>query len=154
MPRKRIGELPLPEGWDYGRDYDGKIYFIDHNSKKTTWIDPRDRYAVHIYTHSYLRCRRSVPPSRRPTVTRVAVPRVRSPARLARLHPTYKSVRPRYLNSVPDAPCRSAFRRGPRAAVKGRRTAPQRRRPPAAHVTRDPKQKHGAKKKRARTREF
>ncbi|XP_974791.2 protein kibra isoform X1 [Tribolium castaneum] len=44
MPRKRNGELPLPEGWDYGRDYDGKIYFIDHNSKKTTWIDPRDRF--------------------------------------------------------------------------------------------------------------
>ncbi|XP_030758332.1 protein kibra isoform X1 [Sitophilus oryzae] len=44
MPRKRNGEIPLPEGWDFGRDYDGKIYFIDHNSKKTTWIDPRDRY--------------------------------------------------------------------------------------------------------------
>lgn len=34
----------MPEGWDFGRDYDGKLYFIDHNSKKTTWIDPRDRY--------------------------------------------------------------------------------------------------------------
>ncbi|CAG9762587.1 unnamed protein product [Ceutorhynchus assimilis] len=44
MPRKRNGEIPLPDGWDFGRDYDGKIYFIDHNSKKTTWIDPRDRY--------------------------------------------------------------------------------------------------------------
>lgn len=43
MPRKRNGEIPLPEGWDYGQDYDGKIYFIDHNTKKTTWIDPRDR---------------------------------------------------------------------------------------------------------------
>ncbi|ERL91241.1 hypothetical protein D910_08576 [Dendroctonus ponderosae] len=43
MPRKRNGEIPLPDGWDFGRDYDGKIYFIDHNSKKTTWIDPRDR---------------------------------------------------------------------------------------------------------------
>ncbi|KAK9886966.1 hypothetical protein WA026_019224 [Henosepilachna vigintioctopunctata] len=43
MPRKRNGEIPLPEGWDYGQDYDGKIYFIDHISKKTTWIDPRDR---------------------------------------------------------------------------------------------------------------
>lgn len=43
MPRKRSGEIPLPEGWDFGRDYDGKIYFIDHNSKKTSWIDPRDR---------------------------------------------------------------------------------------------------------------
>ncbi|XP_017772519.1 PREDICTED: protein kibra isoform X1 [Nicrophorus vespilloides] len=44
MPRKRNGEIPLPEGWDFARDYDGKVYFIDHNSKKTTWIDPRDRY--------------------------------------------------------------------------------------------------------------
>ncbi|CAG9854227.1 unnamed protein product [Phyllotreta striolata] len=44
MPRKRNGEIPLPDGWDFGRDYDGKIYFIDHISKKTTWIDPRDRY--------------------------------------------------------------------------------------------------------------
>lgn len=43
MPRKRNGEIPLPEGWDFARDYDGKVYFIDHHSKKTTWIDPRDR---------------------------------------------------------------------------------------------------------------
>ncbi|KAK9497147.1 hypothetical protein O3M35_004519 [Rhynocoris fuscipes] len=44
MPRRRNGEIPLPEGWDFARDYDGKIYFIDHKNKKTTWIDPRDRY--------------------------------------------------------------------------------------------------------------
>ncbi|XP_021928968.1 protein kibra isoform X2 [Zootermopsis nevadensis] len=44
MPRRRNGEIPLPDGWDFARDYDGKIYFIDHNSKKTTWIDPRDRF--------------------------------------------------------------------------------------------------------------
>lgn len=43
MPRRRNGEIPLPEGWDFAQDYDGKVYFIDHNSKKTTWIDPRDR---------------------------------------------------------------------------------------------------------------
>lgn len=46
MPRRRNGEIPLPEGWDYAQDYDGKVYFIDHNSKKTTWIDPRDRYDI------------------------------------------------------------------------------------------------------------
>jgi hypothetical protein len=33
----------LPQGWDVGKDYDGKVYFIDHNTKKTTWIDPRER---------------------------------------------------------------------------------------------------------------
>ncbi|CAG0883324.1 unnamed protein product [Cyprideis torosa] len=43
MPRKRYGELPLPAGWEMARDFDGKEYFIDHNTKQTTWIDPRDK---------------------------------------------------------------------------------------------------------------
>lgn len=37
------GEFPLPEGWDIAKDFDGKIYYIDHNTKKTTWLDPRDQ---------------------------------------------------------------------------------------------------------------
>ncbi|XP_029439691.1 protein KIBRA [Rhinatrema bivittatum] len=40
MPRK---ELPLPEGWEKAWDFDGKAYYIDHTSKTTSWIDPRDR---------------------------------------------------------------------------------------------------------------
>ncbi|XP_046624064.1 protein kibra isoform X1 [Neodiprion virginianus] len=44
MPRRRNGEIPLPDGWDVARDFDGKVYFIDHNTRKTTWIDPRDRF--------------------------------------------------------------------------------------------------------------
>lgn len=40
MPRK---ELPLPEGWEEARDFDGKVYFIDHINQCTSWIDPRDR---------------------------------------------------------------------------------------------------------------
>ncbi|XP_015479917.1 protein WWC2 isoform X2 [Parus major] len=44
MPRKAgNGQLPLPDGWEEARDYDGKIFYIDHNSKQTSWIDPRDR---------------------------------------------------------------------------------------------------------------
>ncbi|XP_039957587.1 protein kibra [Bactrocera neohumeralis] len=38
------GEYPLPDGWDIATDFDGKTYYIDHNTKKTTWLDPRDRY--------------------------------------------------------------------------------------------------------------
>ncbi|XP_067422721.1 protein KIBRA [Emydura macquarii macquarii] len=41
MPRK---ELPLPEGWEEAWDFDGKVYYIDHTNKTTSWIDPRDRY--------------------------------------------------------------------------------------------------------------
>ncbi|XP_018396456.1 PREDICTED: protein kibra [Cyphomyrmex costatus] len=44
MPRRRNGEIPLPDGWDVAHDFDGKVYFIDHNTRKTTWIDPRDRF--------------------------------------------------------------------------------------------------------------
>ncbi|XP_066487879.1 protein WWC2 [Tiliqua scincoides] len=44
MPRKvGNGQLPLPEGWEEARDYDGKVFYIDHNTKQTSWIDPRDR---------------------------------------------------------------------------------------------------------------
>ncbi|XP_022242224.1 protein kibra-like [Limulus polyphemus] len=43
MPIGRNDDIPLPDGWDIGRDVDGKIYFIDHINRKTTWIDPRDR---------------------------------------------------------------------------------------------------------------
>lgn len=35
--------LPLPPNWEVRQDYDGKIYYIDHTKKITTWIDPRDR---------------------------------------------------------------------------------------------------------------
>lgn len=41
MPRP---ELPLPQGWEQARDFDGKVYYIDHASRTTSWIDPRDRY--------------------------------------------------------------------------------------------------------------
>lgn len=47
MPRKRntgAGELLLPPGWDEDTDVDGRTFYIDHNSKITTWIDPRDRW--------------------------------------------------------------------------------------------------------------
>uniref|UniRef100_A0A8C6VVV6 WW and C2 domain containing 1 n=1 Tax=Nothobranchius furzeri TaxID=105023 RepID=A0A8C6VVV6_NOTFU len=40
MPRK---ELPLPDGWEEARDFDGKVYYIDHINHCTSWIDPRDR---------------------------------------------------------------------------------------------------------------
>lgn len=40
----RHGEVPLPDGWEKAVDSAGRTYFIDHVNKKTTWIDPRDRY--------------------------------------------------------------------------------------------------------------
>jgi hypothetical protein len=31
----------LPEGWAEGTTKDGRVYYIDHISKVTTWTDPR-----------------------------------------------------------------------------------------------------------------
>nr|XP_012640306.1 protein WWC3 [Microcebus murinus] len=43
-PRAReSAELPLPSGWEEARDYDGRVFYIDHNTRQTSWIDPRDR---------------------------------------------------------------------------------------------------------------
>jgi len=49
MSRRGLIELgdeeqrPLPDGWDIGTDVDGKVFYIDHRTRQTTWIDPRDR---------------------------------------------------------------------------------------------------------------
>ncbi|XP_078459162.1 LOW QUALITY PROTEIN: protein WWC2-like [Lampetra planeri] len=43
MPKRGNGGLPLPSGWEEARDFDGKVFYIDHNTKQTSWIDPRDR---------------------------------------------------------------------------------------------------------------
>ena len=36
-------ELPLPSGWEESVDFDGRVFYIDHNTKRTSWLDPRDR---------------------------------------------------------------------------------------------------------------
>ncbi|XP_042195874.1 protein KIBRA [Callorhinchus milii] len=46
MPKPNGGGelLPLPPGWEEAADLDGKVYYIDHNTKQTSWVDPRDRW--------------------------------------------------------------------------------------------------------------
>uniref|UniRef100_A0A8B9TXK3 WW domain-containing protein n=1 Tax=Anas zonorhyncha TaxID=75864 RepID=A0A8B9TXK3_9AVES len=41
-----LSELPLPAGWEEARDFDGRVFYIDHNTRQTSWIDPRDRYGA------------------------------------------------------------------------------------------------------------
>ncbi|XP_030057477.1 protein WWC3 isoform X2 [Microcaecilia unicolor] len=41
--RWESSELPLPAGWEEARDFDGRLFYIDHNTRQTSWIDPRDR---------------------------------------------------------------------------------------------------------------
>lgn len=44
VPQNAQGELqlgPLPHGWEQSVTEQGEIYFIHHQTKKTTWFDPR-----------------------------------------------------------------------------------------------------------------
>lgn len=34
--------LPLPPGWERGISQDGEVYYIDHNTKSTSWTHPGD----------------------------------------------------------------------------------------------------------------
>lgn len=34
---------PLPEGWDRAETEDGEVYFINHQTRVTSWFDPRIR---------------------------------------------------------------------------------------------------------------
>ncbi|KAI8972706.1 E3 ubiquitin-protein ligase RSP5 [Pilobolus umbonatus] len=34
---------PLPAGWEIRTNSDGRRYFVDHNTRTTTWVDPRTR---------------------------------------------------------------------------------------------------------------
>jgi E3 ubiquitin-protein ligase NEDD4 len=35
------GSGPLPPGWEMRSNPEGRQYFVDHNTKTTTWVDPR-----------------------------------------------------------------------------------------------------------------
>lgn len=43
MFKWQTSEISLPPGWEEANDYDGKLFYIDHNTQTTSWIDPRDR---------------------------------------------------------------------------------------------------------------
>lgn len=38
---RRVQERPLPEGWERRTHSDGRTYFVDHQTRTTTWVDPR-----------------------------------------------------------------------------------------------------------------
>lgn len=52
-----IQNQPLPPGWELAKTPDGTSYYIDHNTKTTTWEDPRKIMSRHsqrggAYPHS------------------------------------------------------------------------------------------------------
>ncbi|XP_030048849.1 E3 ubiquitin-protein ligase NEDD4-like isoform X1 [Microcaecilia unicolor] len=53
-PQHRVAQSFLPPGWEMRIAPNGRPFFIDHNSKTTTWEDPRLKFPVHLRTKATL----------------------------------------------------------------------------------------------------
>ena len=42
------GAGPLPSGWEQRTTAEGRPYFVDHNTRTTTWVDPRRQQILRI----------------------------------------------------------------------------------------------------------
>ncbi|KAF2864076.1 E3 ubiquitin-protein ligase pub1 [Piedraia hortae CBS 480.64] len=43
------GTGELPAGWEQRRTPEGRQYFVDHNTRTTTWVDPRRQQYIRMY---------------------------------------------------------------------------------------------------------
>ncbi|XP_026090877.1 E3 ubiquitin-protein ligase NEDD4-like isoform X8 [Carassius auratus] len=50
----KVNQSFLPPGWEMRLAPNGRPFFIDHNSRTTTWEDPRLKYPVHMRTKASL----------------------------------------------------------------------------------------------------
>jgi len=41
-----ILERRLPAGWEARKDPEGRTYFIDHNTRQTTWLPPKRKLVL------------------------------------------------------------------------------------------------------------
>jgi E3 ubiquitin-protein ligase NEDD4 len=44
---------PLPSGWEMRLTHPARVYFVDHNTKTTTWDDPRSRSSLDANVPQY-----------------------------------------------------------------------------------------------------
>src|SRR2546423_15615520 len=43
------GTGELPAGWEQRHTPEGRAYFVDHNTRTTTWVDPRRQQYIRMY---------------------------------------------------------------------------------------------------------
>jgi E3 ubiquitin-protein ligase NEDD4 len=43
------GTGELPPGWEQRHTPEGRVYFVDHNTRTTTWVDPRRQHYIRMY---------------------------------------------------------------------------------------------------------
>ncbi|KKF95453.1 putative E3 ubiquitin-protein ligase hulA [Ceratocystis platani] len=45
----QAGSGELPSGWEERRTPEGRQYYVDHNTRTTTWVDPRRQQYIRVY---------------------------------------------------------------------------------------------------------
>ncbi|XP_065516770.1 E3 ubiquitin-protein ligase NEDD4-like isoform X3 [Lathamus discolor] len=53
-PQHKVAQSFLPPGWEMRIAPNGRPFFIDHNTKTTTWEDPRLKFPVHLRSKTSL----------------------------------------------------------------------------------------------------
>jgi E3 ubiquitin-protein ligase NEDD4 len=43
-----VGSGPLPAGWEERYTPEGRAYYVDHNTRTTTWVDPRRQTVIRV----------------------------------------------------------------------------------------------------------
>jgi E3 ubiquitin-protein ligase NEDD4 len=46
------GTGELPAGWEQRHTPEGRAYFVDHNTRTTTWVDPRRQQYIRMYNNN------------------------------------------------------------------------------------------------------
>ena len=67
---------PLPEGWEQAKTQEGEMYFINHQTRTTSWFDPRIRRFSTLHTYAIQAFRFTFWSAGRRDATRRNVPRV------------------------------------------------------------------------------
>ncbi|KAI9829362.1 MAG: hypothetical protein M1826_005682 [Phylliscum demangeonii] len=49
MNSTTVGTGELPAGWEQRQTPEGRAYFVDHNTRTTTWVDPRRQQYIRMY---------------------------------------------------------------------------------------------------------
>lgn len=48
------GTGDLPSGWEQRYTPEGRCYFVDHNTRTTTWVDPRRQQYIRMYSGTHM----------------------------------------------------------------------------------------------------
>ncbi|KAG4305077.1 hypothetical protein PORY_001247 [Pneumocystis oryctolagi] len=48
------GTGDLPSGWEQRYTSEGRCYFVDHNTRTTTWVDPRRQQYIRMYSGTHM----------------------------------------------------------------------------------------------------